>query len=248
MISEGALENPRPAAIFGLHVFPFPVGQISCRPGGVMAGSDSLKIVIRGRQSHGATPWAGVDPIVTASQVILGLQTIVSRRTDLTRSPVVITIGSLHGGVRSNIIPDIVEMEGTIRSFDPEIQEGVHEHIRRTVQMIAQSDGASAEVTIQKQNPVTYNDPGLTDRILPTLKRVVGDGNLKQTPPTTASEDVSYYLKEIPGVYFSLGVTPKGADPAQAAPNHSPRFFADESAIVIGIRALSNAALDFLQK
>ncbi len=248
MIREGALENPRPAAIFGLHVFPFPVGQISCRPGGVMAGSDSLKITVRGRQSHGATPWAGVDPIVTASQVILGLQTIVSRRTDLTRSPAVITIGSLHGGVRSNIIPDLVEMEGTIRTFDPEIQTGIHEEIRRTAQMIAQGNGASAEVTIQKQNPVTFNDPDLTERILPTLRRIVGAGNLKQTPPTTASEDVSYYLKEIPGVYFSLGVTPKGTDPAQAAPNHSPRFFADESAVAVGIKALANVAADFLRR
>jgi amidohydrolase len=248
MIREGVLENPRPQAIFGLHVFPFPVGEISCRPGAVMASSDYLKIVVRGRQSHGALPWNGVDPIVTASQIILGLQTITSRQTDLTRSPAVITIGSLHGGVRSNIIPDEVEMEGTIRAFDPEIQTGIHEQIRRTAEMIAQSAGASARVIIEKGNPVTYNDPGLTERMLPTLKRVSGGSALRQTPPTTAAEDFSFYQKEIPGVYFSLGITPKGTNPATAESNHSPRFFADEGAIVPGIRALAHMAVDFLQQ
>lgn len=180
MIREGALENPRPDAIFGLHVFPGPVGEISCRPGGIMASADTLKITVHGRQSHGALPWAGVDPIVVASQIILGLQTITSRQTDLTRSPAVITIGSLHGGVRNNIIPDSVEMEGTVRVFDDEIQNSIHEKIRRTANMIAGSAGASAEVDIRRIVPVTYNDPELTERMLPTLRRVAGPGALKR--------------------------------------------------------------------
>lgn len=248
MIREGALADPRPEAIFGLHVFPSPVGEISCRAGAIMASADNLKIVVHGRQSHGALPWAGVDPIVVASQIILGLQTITSRQTDLTRSPAVITIGSLHGGVRSNIIPDSVEMEGTIRMFDAEIRESVHEKIRRTADMIAQSAGASAEVVIQPGGPVTYNDPQLTERMLPTLKRVAGAGGVIVPPPTTTAEDFAYYQEEIPGIFFFLGITPKGTDPAMAEPNHSPRFFADEGAMIVGIRALANMAVDFLKQ
>jgi amidohydrolase len=246
MIREGALENPKPEAIFGLHVFPFSVGQITYRPGAAMASSDSLKIVVRGRQTHGALPWAGIDPIVVASQIVLGLQTITSRQTDLTRSPVVITIGTIHGGVRSNIIPDTVELEGTIRAFDTEIQDGIHEHIRQTAASIAKSAGAEAEVTIERGNPVTYNDPKLTEQMVPTLKRVAGENAVKVVPPTTTAEDFSLYQKQIPGLYFFLGITPKNADPAKAAPNHSPRFFADEGALKVGIRALANLAVDYM--
>jgi amidohydrolase len=246
MIAEGALENPRPEAIFGLHVFPFPVGQIRYRAGAAMASSDSLKIVVRGRQTHGALPWAGVDPIVAASQIVLGLQTITSRQTDLTLSPAVITIGTIHGGVRSNIVPDTVEMEGTIRAFDAGIQNDIHKRVRQTAEMIAKSMGAEAEVSIARGNPVTYNDPKLTARMIPTLARVAGEAAVAATPPTTTAEDFSLYQKQIPGLYFFLGITPKEVDPAQAAPNHSPRFFADESALKLGIRALANLAVDFL--
>ena len=246
MIQEGALANPRPEAIFGLHVFPFPVGQLAYCPGAAMASSDTLKIVVRGRQSHGALPWNGVDPIVAAAQIILGLQTITSRQTDLTRSPAVITIGSLHGGVRSNIIPDTVEMEGTIRAFDNEIQNHIHERIRETATLIAASAAATAEVTIVRGNPVTYNDPKLTERMIPTLKRVAGDTNAKVTQPTTTAEDFSLYQKQIPGLYFFLGIAPQGTDPANAAPNHSPRFYADEGALRLGVRALASLAVDYL--
>jgi amidohydrolase len=246
MIKEGALENPRPEAIFGLHVFPFSVGQIHYRPGAAMASSDSLKIVVRGRQTHGALPWAGIDPIVVASEIVLGLQTITSRQTDLTRSPVVVTIGSIHGGVRSNIIPDLVEMEGTIRAFDPEIQNSIHERIRQTAGLIAKSAGTEAEVTIQRGNPVTYNDPGLTERMVPTLKRTAGESAVHLAAPTTTAEDFSLYQQQIPGLYFFLGVTPGNADPAKAAPNHSPRFFADEGALKTGMRALANLAVDYM--
>ena len=248
MIQEGALANPRPEAIFGLHVRPAPLREISYRPGAAAASSDSFKIVVHGRQSHGALPWAGVDPIPVAAQIILGLQTIASRQTDLTRSPVVITIGRLHGGVRNNIIPDDVEMEGTIRAFDTEIQAAIHDRIRRTADMIAKSAGASAEVTITSRTPVVFNDPALTERMLPTLRRVAGDGALKKGVPSTTSEDFSFYQKEIPGMFFGLGITPKDTDPAKIEPNHSPRFFADEGAMIVGIRALANLAADFLQQ
>lgn len=248
MVREGVLEDPRPDAIFGLHVTPSTVGEISYRPGAAMASSDSLKIVVRGRQSHGALPWLGVDPIMIAAQIILGLQTITSRQTDVISSPAVITIGSLHGGVRGNIIPDSVEMEGTIRTFDAEIQASIQDRIRRTADMIAQSAGASAEVTIRPGTPVVHNDPLLTEQMLPTLKRVAAPSIVQMAPPTTTSEDFSFYQSKIPGIYFLLGITPKGTDPAKIEPNHSPRFFADEGAMIVGIRALANLAVDFLRQ
>ena len=248
MIQEGALANPRPEAIFGLHVGPAPLREISYRPGALAASSDSFKIVVHGRQSHGALPWAGVDPIPVAAQIILGLQTITSRQTDFIRSPVVVTVGSLHGGVRNNIIPDDVEMEGTIRAFDTEIQAGIHDRIRRAADMIAKSAGASAEVIITSGTPVVFNDPALTDRMLPTLKRVARAHALKKGDPSTTSEDFSFYQKEIPGMFFGLGVIPKDTDPAKIEPNHSPRFVADEGAMIVGIRTLAHLAVDFLQQ
>ncbi len=246
MLQEGAFENPKPDAVFGLHVFPFEVGRIKYRPGGFMAASDSLKIVVKGRQTHGAQPWLGLDPVVVAAQIVLGLQTITSRQTDLTQSPVVITIGAIHGGVRRNIVPETVALEGTIRSFDPVVQDATHARIRRTAEMIAASAGATADVTITKETPVTYNDPRLTERMLATLKRVAGDDAVSLAPPQTTSEDFSLYEQRVPGLFFFLGVTPAGQDPAQAAPNHSPRFFADEGALKVGVRALAHLAADFL--
>lgn len=248
MIKEGALENPKPDAIFGLHVFPFPVGAIVYHPGAAMAASDSFRILVHGRQTHGAMPWNGVDPIAIASQIVLGLQTIVSRQTDLTLSPAVITVGRLRSGVRSNIVPETAEMEGTIRTFDPAIQKSIHERIRRTADLIAQSAGGSAETSIVVGNPVTYNDPDLAQRMSATLKRVGGENAVKIVPSTTTSEDFSLYEKEVPGLFFFLGVTPAGKDPALAAPNHSPRFFADESALPTGVRALAHLAVDFLRQ
>jgi amidohydrolase len=245
MIEEGALQNPNAEAIFGLHVFPFEVGRIEYRPGAIMAASDSLKIVVTGSQTHGAMPWKGTDPVVVAAQIILGLQTIVSRQLNLTQAPVIVTIGSLHGGVRHNIVPDTVEMDGTIRSFDPAMQQELHDRIRRTAERIAESAGAKARITITKGTAVTYNDPSLTDRMLPTLQRVVGENNVSVGLATTTSEDFSHYQKVIPGIFFFLGITPKGQE-AVAAPNHSPRFFADEGALKPGIRALANLAVDYL--
>ncbi|MGH7644344.1 MAG: amidohydrolase [Gemmatimonadales bacterium] len=246
MIEEGALANPAPAAIFGLHVLPFRVGRLRVRPGGMLASADVLRIVVRGRQTHGAQPWRGVDPIVVAAQIVLGLQTIVSRQLDLTAAPAVVTIGSFQGGLRMNIVPDSVVLLGTIRGFDPGMQRDIHERVRRTAERIAESAGATAEVEIRSPYPVTFNDSALTARMLPTLRRVVGDAGVESTTPLTVAEDFSHYQRRIPGMFFLLGITPVGTDPAAAAPNHSPRFFVDESALVTGVRALSYLAVDYL--
>jgi amidohydrolase len=246
MIKEGALDNPKVEAVFGLHVFPFEAGGIRFRPRGIMAASDTLTIRVRGRQTHGGLPWDGVDPIVVSSQIILGLQTIISRQSNLATAPAILTIGRIEGGNRSNIIPDEVTMEGTIRTFDPDMQRQIHERIRRTVTGIAQSAGATADTTIATGNPVTYNDPALTERMTPSLRRVAAGEFNPDAPVTTTAEDVSLYLSKVPGLYFFLGVTPKGADPATVAANHSPRFFVDEGALVTGVRALASLAVDFL--
>ncbi len=248
MIAEGALDDPKPSAIFGLHVFPYPAGQIRYRPGGTMAAADALRIVVRGRQTHGALPWAGVDPIVVASLIVLGLQTIVSRQVDLTAAPAIVTIGAITGGVRNNIIPDSVVMIGTIRTFDPAVQRDIHERVRRTAEAIAQSAGATAQVTIDPGYPVTYNDPALTERMLPTLRRVAGAGAVGVNTPQTTAEDFSRYEQRVPGLFFFLGITPPGTDPRTVAPNHSPRFSVDEAALPVGVRALAHLAIDYLSQ
>lgn len=246
MIAEGVLDDPKPAAIFGLHVFPYPTGEIRYRPGGTMASADVLRIVVRGRQTHGAVPWGGVDPIVIAAQIVLGLQTITSRQIDVTTAPAVVTVGLIAGGVRYNIIPDSVLMVGTIRTFDPAVQRDIHARVRRTAESIAQSAGATAIVTIDSTAPVTYNDPALTERMLPALQRVAGADKVRLAPPLTTAEDFSRYQERIPGLFFFLGITPPGADPATVAANHSPRFFVDEAALPLGTRALVRLAMDYL--
>lgn len=246
MLEEGAFENPKPDAVFGLHVFPFPLGTVAYRAGALMASNDTLKIVVKGRQTHGAMPWAGVDPIVLASQIVLGLQTIVSRQVDITSAPAIVTIGAIHGGVRSNIIPDQVEMVGTIRTFDDKVKEDIHRRITETAQGIATSGGGTAEVTIDRGYPVTANDAALTERMLPTMKRVAGADKVIVVPPTTTSEDFSYFQKAVPGLFVFLGVTPPDTPAGKAAPNHSPLFFADERGLPVGVRLLANLAVDYL--
>jgi amidohydrolase len=245
MLKEGVFENPKVDAIFGLHVFPMEVGHVEYRPAGLMASSDNFYITVNGRQTHGALPWNGVDPIVAASQIVMGLQTLTSRQTDLTLTPAVVTVGMMRGGIRTNIVPDSVEMAGTIRTFDENVRTSLHERLTRTAESIAAASGASATVRIQKMTPVTYNDPPLTGRMVPTLERVLGKSNVKLGQPTTTAEDFSYYQKAVPGMFFFIGVTPKDRL-GQAAPNHSPRFFADEGVLVPGMRALANLAVDFL--
>jgi amidohydrolase len=245
MIEEGVLENPQPGAIFGLHVFPYPAGEIRYRPGGTMASSDAFRIVVRGRQTHGAQPWAGIDPIVIASQIVLGLQTIASRQVDVTAA-VIVTVGAINGGVRYNIIPDSVVMVGTIRTFDAAVRRDIHQRLRRTAESIAQSSGATALVTVDTGPPVTYNDPALTERMLPTLRQVAGARRVQLNQPLTPAEDFSRYQERIPGLFFFLGITPPGTDPRTVAPNHSPRFFVDEAALPTGVRALAHLAVDYL--
>ena len=244
MVRQGVLESPKPEVIFGLHVYPFTTGAIRYRSGAFYASADRLKIIIKGSQTHGGVPWGGVDPIVIASQIILGLQTIVSRQTDLTTTPAVVTIGSIHGGLRPNIIPDRVEMVGTIRLFDPKIQKEIHEKIRRTATMIAESGGGKAEITIVPLAPVVFNDPNLTQKMIPTLERVAGKGKCwflgRQR---TGSEDFAFYQEKIPGLFFDLGITPEGQ---KGAINHSPNFYVDEKALIVGIRAMANLVVDYL--
>ncbi len=247
MVKEGVLENPHVDAIFGLHVMPMAPGTLWYRAGGLMASSDRLKIVVHGRQTHGAAPWGGVDPIAVGAQIVNGLQTIVSRQIDITQAPAVVTIGHITGGIRYNIIPDTVTMEGTIRALDPAVQKDLNDRVRRTTQLIAQSAGAEAEVEIENTAPVTYNDPALTAKMIPTLRRVAGDQKTFEVQPTTLAEDFSKFEQKVPGMYFYLGVNKEGADPATVAKNHSPYFFVNEDALPVGIRAMANLAVDYLQ-
>ena len=248
MIEEGAMENPRPAAIFGLHVTSrLPLNVVGYRPGPTMASADNLKITIQGSQTHGAMPWAGVDPIVVSAQVVLGLQTIISRQVDLTKEPAVLTIGTIHGGLRENIIPESVEMRGTIRTFDEEMRDDMHERVTYLAQAIARGSRAGCEVCIKKNYPVTVNDPALTEAMRPTLARVAGPNRLALVPKVTGSEDFSFFQRVVPGLFIFLGVTPEEQDLSNAAPNHSPRFFVDERCLVTGVRALANLAADYLQ-
>ncbi len=248
MVQEGVLDNPRPDAIFGLHTFPGPVGQIGYRPGGQMAAGNTLSITVTGKQTHGGMPWAGVDPIVVASQIVLGLQTIVSRQVDLTQAPAVISIGRISGGVRTNIIPESVLMEGTIRTFDPAMRAEILRRVRRTAEGIALAAGATATVKITDGYPVTINDPELTARMAPTLERVAGKGNARVVPPVMPSEDFWSYAQKVPGFFFLLFGTPPEQDPATAPANHSPRYTVDERALPVGTRALAALAVDFLTK
>ena len=248
MIKQGVLENPKPDAIFGLHVISsIETGKIAYRSGPLMASIDILHIGVRGKQTHGAMPWRGIDPIVVASQIVLGLQTIESRQVDVTKEPSIITIGSIHGGVRFNIIPDSVEMAGNIRTYDEEMRSDIHQRIKTTAEMIAKSAGASAEVKIDERNSVTVNPAGLTEQAVPTLIKAAGGENVNVGPKITASEDFSEYQKIIPGFFFFIGVTPKGTDVSKAASNHSPRFFVDESGLLLGVRSLAHLTVDYME-
>jgi len=247
MVAEGALEKPTPRAIFGLHVTSqLNTGVLGYRSGPTMASSDKLKITVLGRQTHGAAPWLGVDPIVTAAQVVLGLQTVVSRTIDLTHEPAVLTIGAIRGGVRENIIPDSVEMRGTIRTFDEEMRDAIHERITTLAEAVSHGSRAGCKVCIDKNYPVTVNDPALTEAMLPTLQRVAGDG-LMQVPKITGSEDFSFFQRVVPGLFVFIGITPAGTNPKQAAPNHSPRFQVDEAGLLLGVRTLAHLACDHLE-
>jgi amidohydrolase len=247
MIAEGALDDPPVEAIFGLHVIAgIAAGTFTYRPGPLMASADWVTIRVKGQQTHGAWPWRGVDPVVTAAQIVLGLQTIVSRQIDVSKEPAVVTIAMIHGGTRKNIIPDVVELAGTIRTFDEAMRRDIHDRIRRVAQGIAEAAGASAEVTIDKAAPVTSNDANLTERMLPALQSI--DPNARLQPRVMVAEDFSYFQQRVPGMFVFLGITPGDQDMSKAAPNHSPHFYVDESALVQGVRALIALALEYLQQ
>jgi len=249
MVKEGVLKNPEVDVIFGLHIWALAeVGTISYRPRSMMAAVDVLRITVKGKQTHGSTPWTGIDPITASAQIIIGLQTIISRQTELTEEAAVITIGSIHGGVRSNIIPEEVELIGTIRTLNTDMRDKIHEKIRLTATKIAESAGAVADVRITKGYPITYNDPELTEMMLPCLKEVVGEENVKLVKAITGAEDFSFFQQQIPGLYFFLGGLPKDKRVEEAAPHHSPDFYIDESGLKLGVRALSYLALDYMDK
>ncbi|RJF36622.1 MULTISPECIES: amidohydrolase [Pseudoalteromonas] len=247
MLKEGLFKE-KPEAVFGLHVTSsLNTGQIGFREGPLMASADKFTITVKGRQTHGSRPWNGVDPIVASSQIIMATQTIASRQVDVTKAPSVVSFGAINGGVRNNIIPDEVEMVGTIRTFDQEMRADIKKRLAKTAEMVAESGGAEAHVHIDHGYPVTVNDVELTKKMTPTLAGVVGKENLITTPLITGAEDFSYYALETPGMFFFLGVTPKGQDAVTAPSNHSPHFFADEKALQLGVNAMTQLVVDYLK-
>lgn len=249
MVKEGVLKNPDVDVIFGLHIAAgTDVGRITYKPGGTMAAADRFVIKIKGKQAHGSTPWSSVDPIVTAAQVINGLQTVVSRQTELTKEAAVVSVGMIRGGVRNNIIPEEVEMIGTIRTLDTEMQEKVHNDIKRTAIKIAESQGATAEVDIQIGYPVTYNDPGLTLKMLPSLEKAAGKDNVDLVNAITGAEDFSFFQKEVPGLYFFVGGKPLKQPEGDIilGGHHTPDFYIDESGLIVGVKAMLNLTLDYM--
>lgn len=247
MVKAGVLDNPKVDAVFGLHVFPFTAGTIHYRSGPLMASADEFTIEIIGRQTHGAVPWGGVDPIVIGAQLVTSMQAIVSRSVNIARAPAVVTVGKFSGGNRSNIIPDRAELVGTVRAFDESERAMIRQRITDMATKYAEAAGATARVTFGLGYPVTTNDPALTQAMLPSLQRAAGEGRVFEAPMTGTAEDFSYFQQEVPGLFFFLGVTPPGREET-AAQNHSPLFFADESALPVGVRALTNLTLDFLTR
>jgi amidohydrolase len=247
MLKEGIFKKYKPEVAFGLHITSsLNSGKIGYRSGPVMASADSFDITVNGKQTHGSAPWNGVDPISTAAQIVTGVNHIVSRQIDITKEPAIVSFGKIDGGVRNNIIPDNVNMIGTIRNFDMDNREQIFSNIKTTATHIAMASGAKADVKINKGYPVTINNPDLTTQMLPTLKNVAGTDNVLEIPKITASEDFSFYAQEVPGLFFFLGGTPAGQDPAKAPYNHSPYFYVDESSFKVGTKALSQLAIDYL--
>lgn len=248
MVKEGVMEDVD--AVFGLHINAGTyIGQINYRPQGIMAAVDDFRIVLNGKQAHGSAPWLGIDPIVAAAQVVNNLQTIVSRNMQLTKAAAVVTVGSIHGGVRSNIIPEELEMLGTIRTFDPEMRETLHKRFREIVGHTAASNGATAEIQLpySAHYPVTYNDPDLTASMLPTLERIAGAENINLIDAVTGAEDFSYFAREVPGLYVFVGGKPLDVPADESVSHHTPDFFIDESGMKLGLQAYVNLALDYME-
>jgi len=249
MIKEGVLENPKVDAIFGLHInAQTEVGKITYRPGGTMAAVNDMQIIVKGKQAHGAYPWSSVDPIVVSAQIINSLQTIVSRNINVTENAAVVTIGSINGGNRSNIIPEQVTMMGTLRALSAADEKTLIERVKTIATKTAEAAGATAEVKIplSVHYPVTYNDPKLTEKMLPTLQATAGAANVLLRPAVTGAEDFSFFQEKVPGLFIFLGGMPKGQDPLKTAAHHTPDFFIDESGFTLGVKALCNLTLDYM--
>jgi len=249
MVKEGVMENPKVDAVFGLHIQSYqPVGTITYRAGGDMAAVNDMQIIVKGRQSHGAYPWSGVDPVVTSAEIVSALQTVVSRNLHITDNPAVVTIGAINGGNRSNIIPEQVSMLGTIRTFSDEDEKMIIGRIKQIATKIAEANGATAEVKIPYSNhyPVTYNDPALVAKMLPTLQATAGTDNVIIRHAETGAEDFSFYEQKAPGIFIHLGGLPKGGDPLTAPAHHTPDFFIDEGGFTLGVKALCNLTLDYM--
>ena len=246
MIAAGVMDNPKVDAVFGLHVGPGIMGHVSASVGGITAAADSWKVIVHGRQTHGAFPSNGIDPIVIGSQIVLAFQTIISRQVDLTTAPAVLTVGAFNGGLRENIIPDSVVMIGTLRTYDAAMRINIQERMKQTAEGIAKSAGATAEVKVVNGYDISRNDTLLTERMMPTLKRVVGAANFSIGKPSAAGEDFSRFAERAPGMFFNLAVTPAGVD-SRGAVNHSPLFQGDDAALPIGVRLMSSVALDYLR-
>lgn len=247
MVKEGVMENPKVDVVFGLHIISnIEAGQIKYKPGSFMASSDWFTIKVKGKGSHGAMPWLGVDPIVVSAQIIEGLQTIVSRQLELTKAPAIITIGKIDGGVRNNVIPDECILYGTIRTLDPKMQNEVHEKIKKMATNIAEASGATAEVSIDTKTLVNYNDPALVKKMISSLQSAAGENNVIETEWQTTAEDFSYYGTKAPAFFFFLGGMPKGMDPKKAPPHHTSEFYIDESGFKTGIKAFCNLVIDYM--
>ncbi|HNP18350.1 MAG TPA: amidohydrolase [Fulvivirga sp.] len=249
MVKEGVLDNPKVDVIFGLHInAQVEVGQITYRPGGMFAGVGDMKITVKGKSAHGAEPWSSVDPVVTAAQIITSLQTIMSRNVNVTQNAAVVTIGAIHGGNRSNIIPEEVEMLGTVRTLSDSDEELVYERIRQIATKTAEANNAEAivELPYSSHYPVTFNNEALTTKMLPTLQKSAGKENVILVPAETGAEDFSFFANKVPGLYFYIGGMPKGKDPKETASHHTPDFFIDDSGFVTGINAMVNLVLDYM--
>ncbi len=247
IVKEGILKKYNVDVIFGQHISSgTEVGRINYKVGGMMAASDRFTIKVKGKQAHGSRPWSGVDPITTSAQIIMGLQTIVSRQTELTKEAAVISIGKIQGGVRNNIIPEEVELIGTIRTLDTEMQTIIHEKIRKTATLIAESAGATAEVDIQIGYPVTYNNPELTRKMINTLYECAGEDNVRVVPAITGAEDFSFYAQQVPGLFYFLGGKSPGVSFEDAPGHHTPDFYIDESGLLLGVKTMTRLALDYM--
>ena len=246
MVKEGVMDNPKIDAVFGIHInSQTDAGTIEYKSGAVMAASDWFQIKVKGRQTHGAYPWLGTDPIAVASQIYIGLQMIVSRQSELTKAPVVITVGKINAGIRENIIPEELTMAGTIRTLDSAMQKDVHQKIRTTATKIAESMGATVEVTIDTKTLVTYNTPSLVEKMLPSLQKAAGKDNVQLTEWVTGAEDFSYFGEKAPAFYFTVGGMRKGQDPKTAPAHHTPDFMIDDSRLDVGIKAFANIVFDY---